>query len=341
MTHVPTSVRLDIWLDVACLYRTRSEAQKACQGGKVEVNGPTASFTLGFAGAGGPVVVTDGTFTNGGTVSSSITNADTVINNGSVGGAVVSNGGTFTNGLGTLNAGLTVNGGSFVNNANILAPVTVNGGSFTNNANFAQVTGLLTIAAGATAANGPGTLAAVSNAGTFTNNAGGTSGAVTNTGSGSLVNDGTITGGVTHSSTGTFTGTGTTTPAYPQTVAFSSVAPSGPAVGSTYTVTLASSVGTTPALSVGPAGVCSLAGTTVTFLTDGTCTVTAARAANGNFAPASGSQTIAIGAAAAGGGAAALPATGLETGPTLLAGFGILVLGGLILLVRRAQAVRS
>ena len=39
MTHVPTAVRLDIWLDVACLYRTRSEAQKACQGGKVEVNG--------------------------------------------------------------------------------------------------------------------------------------------------------------------------------------------------------------------------------------------------------------------------------------------------------------
>jgi len=39
MTHVPTAVRLDIWLDVACLYRTRSEAQKACQSGKVEVNG--------------------------------------------------------------------------------------------------------------------------------------------------------------------------------------------------------------------------------------------------------------------------------------------------------------
>ncbi len=28
-----------MWLDVACLYRTRSEAQRACQGGKVEVNG--------------------------------------------------------------------------------------------------------------------------------------------------------------------------------------------------------------------------------------------------------------------------------------------------------------
>jgi ribosome-associated heat shock protein Hsp15 len=35
------TVRLDIWLDVACLYRTRSEAQKACQSGKVTVNGQT------------------------------------------------------------------------------------------------------------------------------------------------------------------------------------------------------------------------------------------------------------------------------------------------------------
>jgi ribosome-associated heat shock protein Hsp15 len=32
-------VRLDIWLDIACLFRTRSEAQKAIKGGKVEVNG--------------------------------------------------------------------------------------------------------------------------------------------------------------------------------------------------------------------------------------------------------------------------------------------------------------
>jgi len=31
-------VRLDLWLDVTCLYRTRSEAQKAIRGGKVEVN---------------------------------------------------------------------------------------------------------------------------------------------------------------------------------------------------------------------------------------------------------------------------------------------------------------
>jgi ribosome-associated heat shock protein Hsp15 len=35
-------VRLDIWLDVACLFKTRSEAQKACKLGKVEVNGQAA-----------------------------------------------------------------------------------------------------------------------------------------------------------------------------------------------------------------------------------------------------------------------------------------------------------
>jgi ribosome-associated heat shock protein Hsp15 len=31
-------VRLDLWLDVSCLYPTRSAAQKAIKGGKVEVN---------------------------------------------------------------------------------------------------------------------------------------------------------------------------------------------------------------------------------------------------------------------------------------------------------------
>ena len=39
MTPIETTVRLDVWLDVACLYKTRSEAQRACHGGKVDVNG--------------------------------------------------------------------------------------------------------------------------------------------------------------------------------------------------------------------------------------------------------------------------------------------------------------
>src|SRR5262245_12493434 len=34
-----TDVRLDVWLDIACLFKTRSEAQKACKGGKIEING--------------------------------------------------------------------------------------------------------------------------------------------------------------------------------------------------------------------------------------------------------------------------------------------------------------
>ena len=32
------SVRLDVWLDVACLFKTRSEAKRACEGGKVQLN---------------------------------------------------------------------------------------------------------------------------------------------------------------------------------------------------------------------------------------------------------------------------------------------------------------
>lgn len=34
-----TPVRLDVWLDVACLFKTRSAAQQAIKGGKVDVNG--------------------------------------------------------------------------------------------------------------------------------------------------------------------------------------------------------------------------------------------------------------------------------------------------------------
>jgi ribosome-associated heat shock protein Hsp15 len=39
---VGDSVRLDIWLDVACLFRTRSEAQRECKLGRVQVNGVVA-----------------------------------------------------------------------------------------------------------------------------------------------------------------------------------------------------------------------------------------------------------------------------------------------------------
>jgi ribosome-associated heat shock protein Hsp15 len=39
---VSNAIRLDVWLDVACLFKTRSEAKRACEGGKVDANGQTA-----------------------------------------------------------------------------------------------------------------------------------------------------------------------------------------------------------------------------------------------------------------------------------------------------------
>jgi ribosome-associated heat shock protein Hsp15 len=40
--HGTVPVRLDTWLDVACLFKTRSEATKACKLSKVIVNGAAA-----------------------------------------------------------------------------------------------------------------------------------------------------------------------------------------------------------------------------------------------------------------------------------------------------------
>lgn len=37
------TVRLDVFLDVSCLFPTRSQAAAACKGGKVDVNGHAAS----------------------------------------------------------------------------------------------------------------------------------------------------------------------------------------------------------------------------------------------------------------------------------------------------------
>jgi ribosome-associated heat shock protein Hsp15 len=35
-------MRIDVWLDVACLCKTRTEAKKFCEGGKVTLNGQAA-----------------------------------------------------------------------------------------------------------------------------------------------------------------------------------------------------------------------------------------------------------------------------------------------------------
>src|SRR5262245_24641055 len=41
-------LRLDVWLDVACLFKTRSEAQRAIKGGKVDVNGLSSKSHRGI-----------------------------------------------------------------------------------------------------------------------------------------------------------------------------------------------------------------------------------------------------------------------------------------------------
>ena len=38
MNETLESQRLDVWLDIACLFKTRSQAQTACKAGKVDVN---------------------------------------------------------------------------------------------------------------------------------------------------------------------------------------------------------------------------------------------------------------------------------------------------------------
>src|ERR1700730_1537973 len=38
----PERVRLDVWLDVSCVFKTRSQAKEACEGGKIDVNGARA-----------------------------------------------------------------------------------------------------------------------------------------------------------------------------------------------------------------------------------------------------------------------------------------------------------
>jgi ribosome-associated heat shock protein Hsp15 len=38
----PIEVRVDVWLDVSCLFRTRSDAKKACTAGRILVNGQPA-----------------------------------------------------------------------------------------------------------------------------------------------------------------------------------------------------------------------------------------------------------------------------------------------------------
>jgi hypothetical protein len=107
-----------------------------------------------------------------------------------------------------------------------------------------------------------------------------------------------------------------------QTITFTSTAPAAAAVGGpTYTVTATSSAGLTPVtftIDASATSVCSLAGSTVSFIAAGTCLIDANQAGNANynaaplaqqsFAVGKGSQTIAFTSTA--------PANAVVAGPT-------------------------
>ena len=92
--------------------------------------------------------------------------------------------------------------------------------------------------------------------------------------------------------------------AAPQSIVLSAV-PSSPVAGGTYAVSATSTSGATVALSIASASstVCSIASGTVTFNNIGTCTIDASVPANGNYAQASTSQSITVGAGGSVGGA--------------------------------------
>lgn len=85
----------------------------------------------------------------------------------------------------------------------------------------------------------------------------------------------------------------------PQSTSFTSAIPTNPLPGGTYAVTTTASSGLTPALAIlaGSGTVCSLAGSTVSFLASGTCTLIAAQAGSANYLPANpeAQQSIVVG----------------------------------------------
>ncbi|MEY2973617.1 MAG: hypothetical protein RIR49_37, partial [Actinomycetota bacterium] len=84
----------------------------------------------------------------------------------------------------------------------------------------------------------------------------------------------------------------------PQVLSFTSSVPEEPLPGGTYAVTVVSDKGLTPSLAItsGSPAVCTLASGTVSFVTTGSCVVSATQAGDGNFLAADAvSQTIAVG----------------------------------------------
>jgi hypothetical protein len=82
-----------------------------------------------------------------------------------------------------------------------------------------------------------------------------------------------------------FTVAGSPPPKSPQTINFTSTAPAGATVGGSYTVTATASSGLAVAFSAAgsSAGVCTVSGSTVSFVGSGMCTINANQSGNGSY----------------------------------------------------------
>jgi hypothetical protein len=98
-----------------------------------------------------------------------------------------------------------------------------------------------------------------------------------------------------------FTVAGSPPPKSPQSISFTSAAPSGAVAGGpTYAVTASASSGLAVAFSAAgsSAGVCTVSGSTVSFVGSGTCTINANQSGNGSYlAAAQVQQSFSIGRA--------------------------------------------
>ena len=163
----------------------------AISGGTVTNNGGT------FAA----VINTAGIFTNATGSAGAITNGATATNAGTI-ASLANTGGTFGN-TGTVSGASSVSGGTVTNTGGFSGTLAVTGGNFANNPG-GSVSGATSIGAGGSVVNG-GTMAAVSNAGSFANTL--TAGALINTGAGTGTNTGTL-ASLAHNSTAGFANSG-------------------------------------------------------------------------------------------------------------------------------------
>jgi hypothetical protein len=80
-----------------------------------------------------------------------------------------------------------------------------------------------------------------------------------------------------------------------QTVSFTSVAPTARVGGATYTVAASATSGLAVSFASNTASVCTVSGSTVSFLSVGSCTIQATQAGNTNFNSATNTQTFSVG----------------------------------------------